>query len=144
MALPSPRMKVGLPAQVIVISVEAPGRLALGALDLRLLQLRRNRADHASGHLILELENVLQRAVETVGPEMTAGGGIDELRRDSHAVCRLAHAALEHVADAELATDLLDVYGMALVREARVAGDHEQVAKAGQRRDDVLDDAVRE
>ncbi len=56
----------------------------------------------------------------------------------------LAHAALEHVAHAELAADLLHVDGPALVGEARVAGDHEQPADARQRGDDVLDDAVGE
>src|SRR6516164_6526499 len=130
MALPGPGMNAGLPAQVIVVRIEAPGGLALGALDFRLLELRRDRADHALRHLVLELENVLERAVETVGPQMRPACRIDELRRDAHAVRRLAHAAFEHVPDAELATHLLYVYGMTLVGEARISGDHEQVAKA--------------
>src|SRR5262249_18034806 len=96
------------------------------------------------GYLVLELEDVLERAVETVGPQMRAACRIDELRRDAHAVGRLARAAFEHVANAELATDLPYIYGMTLVGEARVAGDHEQVAKARQRRGDILDDPVGE
>src|SRR5262249_46778417 len=117
---------------------EALGWLAAGALDLRALELRRHGADDALGHLVLKLENILQRPVEPVRPDMPSGGRIDELRRDGHPVRRLAHAAFEQVADPELATDLPYVHGMTLVGEARVAGDHEQVAKARQRRDDIF------
>src|SRR6266536_1192603 len=142
MALSAPRVNAGLPAQIIVVSVEAPGGLALGALDLRLFEPGRDRADDALGHLVLELENVLERAVETVGPQMRPVCRIDELRRDAHPVGRLAHAAFEHVTDAELATDLLYVYGMTLVGEARIAGDHEYIAKPRQCRSDILNDPV--
>ena len=83
-------------------------------------------------------------AVEAIGPEMRAGHGIDQLAGDPHPAAGLAHAALEHVAHAELAADLLHVDGAALVGEARIAGDHEQPAEARQRRDDVLDHAVGE
>ena len=67
-----------------------------------------------------------------------------ELRRDAHAVAVLAHAAFDHIADAELVGDLLHVDGLALVDKRRVARDHEEPAQLGQRRDDVLADAVGE
>ena len=57
---------------------------------------------------------------------------------------RLAHAAFQHVAHAQLAAHLLHVDRPALVGEARVARDDEQPADARQRRDDVLDHAVGE
>jgi hypothetical protein len=79
-----------------------------------------------------------------VGPQMRAGRNIDELRRDAHPLRQLAHAALEHVTDAQLATDLLHVHRPALVGEARVARDHEQPADVTERGDDVLDHAVGE
>ena len=63
---------------------------------------------------------------------------------DPHAARRRPHAALEHVAHAELAPDLLHVHRAPLVGEARVAGDHEQPAHPRQRADDLLDDAVGE
>src|SRR5262249_49368000 len=144
MALPGPRMNAGLPAQVIIVRIEVPGGLALGALDFRPLKLGRNRADDALGHLVLELEDVLERAVETVGPQMRPARRLDELRRDAHAVGCFAHAAFEHISNTKLATDLLHVRRMALVGETRVARDHEQIAKTRQRRNDILDDAVRE
>jgi hypothetical protein len=132
------------PAQEIVVGVEALGRLARGPLDFGLLELRRDRADHARGHLILQIEDVFDAAVEMVGPQMRAGRNIDELRRDAHPLRQLAHAAFEHVAHAQLSTDLLHVHGPSLVGEARVARDHEQPADVTERGDDVLDHAVGE
>jgi hypothetical protein len=46
-----------------------------GALDLLLLQARLDDADDSLGDLILQVEHVLQRAVEPVGPDMRAGLG---------------------------------------------------------------------
>ena len=82
-------------------------------------------------------------AVEAVGPEMRAGRRIDELAGDPHPLARLAHAAFEHVAHAQLAPDLLHVDRPALVGEAGVARDHEQPAHARERGDDLLDDRRR-
>ena len=57
---------------------------------------------------------------------------------------RLAHAAFQDVAHAELPPDLPHVHGAALVGEARIAGDDEQPADLRERGDDVLDHAVGE
>src|SRR5437016_4263535 len=73
---------------------------------------------------------------------MCPSGGIDELSRDAHSVCRLANAAFQHIAHPKLAPDLLHVDGAPLVCEARVAGDDEQRLETRQRRDDVLDHSV--
>ena len=109
-----------------------------------MLQARLDDADDALGDLILKLENVVQRAVEAVGPEMRAGFGFDQLRGDAQPGARLAHAALQHVAHAEFAPDLPDVDRLALVGEARIARDHEQPLDARQAGDDVLDHPVDE
>ena len=69
------------------------------------------RAGDALGDLVLEVEEVVDDAVIGIGPEMRAACRIDELRGDAHAVAGLAQAALEHVADAELARDLAHVDG---------------------------------
>jgi hypothetical protein len=55
-----------------------------------------------------------------------SSGGIDELSRDAHAVCRFANAPFQHVTHPKLAPDLLHIDGATLVGEARVAGDDEQ------------------
>ena len=85
-------------------------------------------------HLVLKLEDVFERAVEAIGPEMRAGDRIDQLRGDAHPVAALAHRAFEHVAHAEFAADLLHVDGLPFVGEARIAGDHEQPADAARAR----------
>src|SRR5271165_1900610 len=63
---------------------------------------------------------------------------------DADPVAALAHRAFEHVAHAELAPDLFHIDGLALVSEARIAGDDEEPADAAQRGDDLLDHAVGE
>ena len=93
---------------------------------LALRQRERQRADDLLYHLVLRREDVREIAIEPLGPEMPAGAGIDELRRDAHALAGLADAALEHKAHAQVAPDLLHFDRPALVGEGRVAGDYEQ------------------
>ncbi len=137
-------MEGGHAAQVMVVGVEALGRLALRALDLGLLEPRRDGPDDAGRDLVLQVEDIRHSAVEAVRPEMRAGGGVDELTGDPQAVARLANAAFQHVAHAEFAADLLYVDGAALVGEARIPRDHEELPEPRQRRNDVLDHAVGE
>jgi hypothetical protein len=73
--------------------------------------------------LILQLEKVVERAVEAVGPDVTAGRRVDQLPADAHPVAGFAHAAFEHVAHAELMRHLPHVDRLALVGEGGVAGD---------------------
>jgi hypothetical protein len=51
----------------------------LRAFDLRVLQLRRDRANDARGDLLLQFEDVVEGALETLGPEMPPGRRIDQL-----------------------------------------------------------------
>ncbi len=102
-------MKTRHAAQEVVVGVEALGRLALCAFDFRALKLVRDRADDALGDPILKLEDVVERTLVALGPEMAAGRCIDELSGDAHAVRRLAHAAFEHIAHAQVAADLRHV-----------------------------------
>ena len=95
------------------------------ALDLGLAQLWFDRAGDARCHLVLQLENVVQRAVKTVGPDVRAGRRVNQLPSDTHPVAGFAHAAFEHIAHTELLRHLLHVDRLALVGEGRVAGDHE-------------------
>ena len=124
--------------------VHAVRRLAPGAKIFRGIELRLDRGDDRLGDLVLHREHVGEIAVVALRPDVAAGGDVVELRRDAHAVAALAHAALDHIADAEFLGDLLHVDGLALVDERRVARDHEEPAQLGQRGDDVLADAVGE
>ena len=83
--LPRPAVDAGHSAQEMVVGVEAGGRLALRALDLGPLQPGRHRAHHARRHPVLQVEHVGELALEAVGPEVRAGGGVDELPGDAHA-----------------------------------------------------------
>ena len=72
-------MKVCHTAKIVVVGVETFGWLALRALDLGPLELRRDRADDGLGDLILQLENIVERAFEALGPQMRPSGRIDQL-----------------------------------------------------------------
>ena len=113
-------------AQIEVIGVEVFGTLSLGAFNLRLLQARLNDADHFFGDLILQVENLLQFSVVSVGPKMRTGFGFEQLGGDAHAVPRLANSPLQHIAHAQLTPNLPHIDGFALVDEARIARDYEQ------------------
>ena len=63
---------------------------------------------------------------------------------DPHPVPGLANAALDHIGNAQLLGDLLQVHGLALVGEDGVAAEHEQARDIRQIGDDVLGDAVAE
>jgi len=69
---------------------------------------------------------VVERAVETVGPNMRARRCVDQLAGDAHLVAPLAHRAFEYVAHAKFARHLLYVDGSALIRKAGIAGDHKE------------------
>ena len=126
-------VELGQRAQEEIVGAQVLGRLGQRAPDLQCPQARRYGGDHVLGDVVLQGEDVAQAALVAVGPDMSAGPGLDELGGDTHAVSGLAHAALDHIAHAELASHLLDVDGAALVGEAGIARDHEQPGSAGER-----------
>ncbi len=131
-------------AQIEIVGVEAFGGLGGGAGDFGALQGRLDGADDAFADPVLQVEDVGEIAFEAIGPDMAAGGGLDQLAVDAHAAAGAPHAALEHITDAKLAPDSADIGGFSLIGKTRIARDHEQPAGAGQRRGDVVDHAVGE
>src|SRR5262245_35520581 len=111
------------------IRVETLGRLAFGALDLGLLQLRRNRSHHARRDPVLQIESIFQSALEAVRPDMRSRCRIYELTDDAYSICSFAHTAFEHVADPKLPTGLFHIHRPAFVREGRITRDHEQASE---------------
>jgi hypothetical protein len=65
-----------------------------------------------------------QGLVEPLGPEMTAGLGVDKLDIDARAVPTPLNAALKDIADVQLAPDRLQVERLGLVGKRRIAGNH--------------------
>src|SRR5215470_7336612 len=61
-----------------------------------------DRCDDGLGDFVLHCEYVDKVAVVMFRPDMATGGCIIELHRDAYAIAALAHAAFDHIADAEL------------------------------------------
>ena len=76
--------------------------------------------DNGPSDLVLDGKHVLQLSIVALGPTVSAGDGVDELRGDADAIASAANAAFEHVADAELAADLPDIDRLALVLKAEL------------------------
>ena len=91
---------VGLPG------IEPIRRLAHRALPLGLGQRRLDRRGDAGGYLVLHGEDVAAGPIVALGPEMSAGNRVDQLRRHANVVGILADRPFEHVADAKFAGDL--------------------------------------
>ena len=82
--------------------------------------------------------------VEPLGPQAMARFGADQLNVQPEPVATTLHRAFEHVADVQLAPDLLDVYGFALECERSVAGYDERAADARKIRRQALGHAIDE
>src|SRR5262245_11379805 len=73
---------------------------------------------------------------------MRTGSSLDKLSSDADLAPCLPDTAFEHITYAQLPPDLLDVYGLALVGETRIASDYEQRLETRECCDDVLHHAV--
>src|SRR5262245_25392620 len=100
--------------------------------------------DNLAHDLVLNEEDVDHLTIEPVGPDVSAGFSVDELRRDAKAVVGAPDAALEHVAHLELAPKLGYVHRLPLVLKCRVACEHMQVVRPRQLGQNVLGQAVAE
>ena len=85
----------------------------LGDKELRVYRVRKARDD-----FVLHVEEVDQGLIEPFRPNMIAALGIDELDADAHPIAAALYAALQNVTDVQLATDLLQIDGLALVLKA--------------------------
>jgi hypothetical protein len=140
--LPRDAPVVGQSPHDEVPGIEAVGRATPGVRAFRGVELRLDGGHDGLRDLVLDGEDIGQRAIVALRPDMAAGGDRIELGGDSHAIARLADAALHDIAHAEFAADLGEMDGAVLVDERGVAGDHVDPAQPRQRRDDVLADAV--
>src|SRR5271165_5541120 len=75
---------------------------------------------------------------------MTARFGVNELHVEAHAVSAALNAALEDIADVQLAPDRLRVERLAFVSERRIAGDHVSAPNARKIGREALRDPVDE
>ena len=82
----------------------------------------------ACRHLILKIEDILQRAVEPICPQMGGLLGVDQLRGDAQPTAARSDRAFEQVTHAQFAADPLYVDRLTFVREARISRDYEEPA----------------
>ena len=132
MCLGSSRTEIARRARKTVVGLNLLGTLARGGIDLGALNgpvAPGDLGDDLIDDLVLNEEDVSHLAIVTVGPNVGAGLGVDELRRDTKAVVGALDAALEHVAHLQLAAELPDVLGLVLILEGGVAREHAQVAR---------------
>src|ERR1700722_10436661 len=80
--------------------------------------------------LVLHVEEIGDQLIEALRPEMRAGFGLNQLDIDTHAVSSPLDAALQHIANIQIAADLLEINVFALKREGCVASDHEGATDA--------------
>src|SRR6185503_19833455 len=92
---------------------EVIGRLAQHALPFGLGKRRLDEAGDARRHFLLHGKDVAEVAVVTFRPDVRPRNRVDQLRGNAHPVAALPDRALEHVAYAQLATDLSDIDGAA-------------------------------
>lgn len=116
--------------QEIVVGIETGDRLALRPFRFSPGERGHVRADYGGGDTILHVEDLFQRAVVTVAPQMCTGRAVDQSAGDTQATPGLADTALEHTARSELASDLGQLVALALPGEACVARHHPQRLEA--------------
>src|SRR5208282_221833 len=125
-----------------IVDVLARLRLAPGAPDLGAAQHRTDRADQTFGDLVLQIERVFERAVEALVPQMFSARHLDKLAADANPIAGLSETPLDHIADPELAGELLGICPLTLVAETRVAGDDREPPCSRQLGDQVFGDAI--
>src|SRR4029079_14702762 len=100
--------------QVVLVRTEIPDRTLRQAPMLGRRESELQRVYDLARETLLDFEDVLQRAVELIGPELRVGPGVHELRRDPEAGTSAPDAAGQHVTRAELARDGTQVLGASL------------------------------
>src|ERR1700751_475779 len=120
-------------SQVAIVGIGVAGRPTPSAYYLGPFHPRRNGPDYLLCDLILELKNILQRAVKALCPYVGSTRSVNQLSRNSQSTSGLAHAAFQHISNTQFATHAFYVNRLTLVAERRVPGDYEQRLEPRQR-----------
>jgi hypothetical protein len=105
-------------------------------------QLEVERDSDLARDLVLQGEQIARVAIETLGPQMRVGLGIDQLGVYAELVARPPDAPFEHIAHAQLATNLLRVDRLVPVGKRGIARDHEHVRHPRQIGRQIVGDPV--
>jgi hypothetical protein len=104
----------------------------LCAARLGLDELGIQRVGELRYDLILHIEQIGDRFVEALGPQVIGCFSIDKLHVNPDPIAAPLDRAFEHVANVQLAADLLEINRPALVGKCGVATDHERAPYARQ------------
>jgi hypothetical protein len=105
--------------------IEAIRRLVHRALLFGGSNSRSGRDCNRFGDLVLHRENIRELPVVAVGPDVIARFGFDQLCGDPDTIAGLSQAALEHIADAEIAPNAFHINRAASVGERGITSDNE-------------------
>src|SRR5882724_4496364 len=105
--LPGSQLVSRQSSQVEVMSAKVSRGLVFGTLNLGALNSRCKCDHHLFRDRILQLEHVLLRAIEPVGPQMGARRSLDKLPGDAQPAARLAHTSFQHIGHTQLSANLL-------------------------------------
>ena len=141
-AIPAGEIELRQSPQKAVIGVEALRALSLRSLHFSYPEAWLDGPNDVLGDPVLELEYVLHSPLIPVGPDVAACFGLDKLTCDPETLTSLSHTPLQDVAHAEVAPDLLCISGPPFEGEAGTPSDDEEPPNLGERRDDLVGDAV--
>src|SRR5215472_9780301 len=131
-------------AQVEIVCCKV-GRGATGRMcGFRRLQGRLEDAGDARSDLVLKVEDIFQRPIEMIRPQMRPGTRVDQLTGNADPITAPAHRPFEQVTDTQFLADPLHIDVLALIRKSRIAGGNKQPADAREGGNDLLDHAVSE
>src|SRR5215470_19621217 len=97
------------------VSAEIAGARSGSLQSLGTLDLWCDRGDDGSCYLLLYCKDVLQDAIVALRPDVAASQCVDQLPGHTYPIRRLAYAAFQHIANAEVPADLPDARRLALV-----------------------------
>src|SRR5262245_17959902 len=93
---------------------------------------------------VLDLQDLLDIAVVSFSPDVSAGLRFDQPRADAQALTAPSDAAFDDVVSAEIETGPPSIEWLPLERERGASRNHEQRSMLGERGDDVFGNALRE
>ena len=113
-------------AQIVIVGLEIGCRRAGQSHLLRMQQPDLQRRHDAAGDLVLDCEDVGQRAVVALGPDLPTRGAVDQPDGETKPLSGAAHAALQHMADPKAGAGIDRRARARLQRETGLARRHEQ------------------
>src|SRR5262249_39379333 len=129
-------------AQGPIVSRKALWSSAKRSGEFRATYRRRDAGDDPVDDAVLSVEQFVGGDLHPLAPQARPGLGVVELHRDSNLVIGTAHAAGQHVANAESAAYLAWIGSSPAIDQRRAPRDDEKLAETTERHDNVLDNSV--